>query len=164
MWVCCRQVAPRHKLHTAAEQEAHFALFAFCHDLPSRTAVNSHIVVAGPSDCGLSALETLVLHDRLNFTALTLLAPGGLSTGSPHAHYSPDLLVRLVSNFHHSEILFLVAMLCNFRPSSPNYGASTHAIAGRCRPEQAVASLDVSGFEPQVLTRVWHPILAVNTR
>ena len=84
----------------APEPTASFALFTFCHDLPGRTAVNLHIVVVGASDTGLSVLESLVLHERLNFTALTLLAPGGLSGVSPDAQYSADLLTRLVSASH----------------------------------------------------------------
>ena len=96
MW--CRQVAPRHQVvQTADSTEAGFALFAFCPDLPSRTAVNSHIVVAGASDCGLSVIETLLLHERLHFTAVTLLAPTGVVTPPPDAHYTAGLLKRLVS-------------------------------------------------------------------
>lgn len=96
--MCCRQVAPRHQVvQTADSTEAGFALFAFCPDLPSRTAVNSHIVVAGASDTGLSVIETLLLHERLHFTAATLLAPTGVVTPPPDAHYTAGLLQRLVS-------------------------------------------------------------------
>ena len=96
--MCCRQVAPRHTvLHTADSTEAGYAVFAFYHELLGRIAVNSHVVVAGASDCGLSAIETLVLHERLHFSALTLLAPRGLPRGASNAHYTADLLKRLVS-------------------------------------------------------------------
>lgn len=96
MW--CRQVAPRHQVVQIADStEAGFALFAFCPDLPSRTAVNSHIVVAGASDSGLSVIETLLLHERLHFTAVTLLAPTGVVTPPPDAHFTAGLLKRLVS-------------------------------------------------------------------
>ena len=102
----CSQVAPRHKLlHTADSTEAGFALFAFCPDLPGRKAVNSHIVVAGASDCGLSVIETLLLREMLQFNALTLLAPRNVEEGhlagavgaSSDAYYTAELLTRLVS-------------------------------------------------------------------
>lgn len=100
--VCCRQVAPRHTvLHTADNTEAGFALFVFYPELPGKTAVNSHVVVVGASDCGLSVIETLVLHERLQFSAVTLLAPRGLHAGASDAHYTAELLQRLVSTAYH---------------------------------------------------------------
>ncbi|KAL3144843.1 hypothetical protein ABBQ38_001949 [Trebouxia sp. C0009 RCD-2024] len=91
-----RQVAPRHTvLHTADNTEAGFALFVFYPELPGKTAVNSHVVVVGASDCGLSVIETLVLHERLQFSAVTLLAPRGLHAGASDAHYTAELLQRL---------------------------------------------------------------------
>ena len=96
--LCCRQVAPRHRLQVApASLQAEFALFAFWHEAPSRTPVNSHVVVAGASDCGLSVIESLLMHERLAFNALTLLAPGGLCNGQSAAMYKADLIARLVS-------------------------------------------------------------------
>lgn len=59
--------------------------------------MNSHIVVAGASDCGLSVIETLLLHERLHFSAITLLAPNGVATAAFDAHYTAELLTRLVS-------------------------------------------------------------------
>ena len=95
---CCRQVAPRHTLQAApATLQAEFALFAFWHEAPSRTSVNSHVVVAGASDCGLSVIESLLMHERLAFNALTLLAPGGLCSRQAAAMYKADLIARLVS-------------------------------------------------------------------
>lgn len=94
----CRQVPPRHQVPSTVESsEASFALYVFCPELPSRTAVNSHIVVAGASDCGLSVIETLLLHERLHFSAVTLLAPTGVATAASDAHYTAELLTRLVS-------------------------------------------------------------------
>jgi len=96
--LCCRQVAPRHRLQAApASLQAEFALFAFWHEAPNRTPVNSHVVVAGASDCGLSVIESLLMHERLAFNALTLLAPGGLCNGQSAAMYKADLIARLVS-------------------------------------------------------------------
>ncbi|KAL0048960.1 hypothetical protein WJX82_003336 [Trebouxia sp. C0006] len=91
-----RQVAPRHRLQAApASLQAEFALFAFWHEAPNRTPVNSHVVVAGASDCGLSVIESLLMHERLAFNALTLLAPGGLCNGQSAAMYKADLIARL---------------------------------------------------------------------
>ena len=98
--LCCRQIAPRHRLQAAPTTlQAEFALFAFWHEAPSRTPVNSHVVVAGASDCGLSVIESLLMHERLAFNALTLLAPGGLCSGQAAAMYKADLIARLVSCF-----------------------------------------------------------------
>ena len=95
---CCRQVAPRHTLQAApAALQAEFALFAFWHEAPIRMPVNSHAVVAGASDCGLSVIESLLMHERLAFNALTLLAPGGLCSRQAAAMYKADLIARLVS-------------------------------------------------------------------
>jgi len=77
--------------------QAEYALFAFWHEAPSRTPVNSHVVVAGASDCGLSVIESLLMHESLAFNAVTLLAPGGLGNGQSAATYKADLIARLVS-------------------------------------------------------------------
>ncbi|KAL0028967.1 hypothetical protein WJX77_008705 [Trebouxia sp. C0004] len=91
-----RQVAPRHRLQGApATLQPEFALFAFWHEASSRTPVNSHVVVAGASVCGLSVIESLLMHETLAFNALTLLAPGGHCSGQPAAMYKADLIVRL---------------------------------------------------------------------
>jgi hypothetical protein len=42
--------------------------------------VNNRIVVVGASDTGISLIESLISIKSLNFTNLTLLAPGGLIT------------------------------------------------------------------------------------
>ena len=67
--------------------------------------VNSHVVVAGASDCGLSVIESLLMHERLAFNALTLLAPGGLCSGQAAAVYKADLIARLVSWLYVSRLL-----------------------------------------------------------
>ena len=54
-------------------------------------------MVAGASDCGLSVIETLLLHERLHFKAVTLLAPTGVATAASDAHYTAGLVTRLVS-------------------------------------------------------------------
>lgn len=94
---CCRQVAPRHLLHHTSGSEAGFALFAFHHTTPSRLPINSHIVVAGASDCGLSIVESLLMHERLSFNAITMLAPGGSSKPGNNGLYNTQLIARLVS-------------------------------------------------------------------
>lgn len=42
--------------------------------------MNNRIVVVGASDTGISLIESLISIKTLNFTNLTLLAPGGLIT------------------------------------------------------------------------------------
>lgn len=109
--VCCRQVSPRHTVtHTADSTEAGFALFVFYPELPGKITVNSHVVIVGASDCGLSVIETLVLHERLQFSALTLLAPRGLHTGASNAHYTAELLQQLVSTAYHHHSYCQVAI------------------------------------------------------
>lgn len=76
-------------------KEAQHALFAFVAELPTRRSINTHIVIVGASECGLSVIEGLLFHPTLSFNAVTLLAPGGVSgTGA----YAAPLLTRLVSS------------------------------------------------------------------
>lgn len=53
------------------------------------------VVVVGASETGLSALQQLLLHPHLEFTRLTLVAPGGLSGPATAGSYSSSLLARL---------------------------------------------------------------------
>ena len=53
--------------------------------------------MAGASECGLAALERLVLHPQLCFNSLTLLAPGGIACGGVGSDLTPTMLARLVS-------------------------------------------------------------------
>lgn len=41
---------------------------------------NTRIIVVGASDTGISLIESLLTIKEINFTYLTLLAPGGLIT------------------------------------------------------------------------------------
>ncbi len=41
---------------------------------------NTRIVVVGASDTGISFIESLLILKEINFTHITLLAPGGLTT------------------------------------------------------------------------------------
>ena len=41
---------------------------------------NSRIIVVGASDTGISLIESLLTIKEINFTNITLLAPGGLIT------------------------------------------------------------------------------------
>jgi NADH dehydrogenase FAD-containing subunit len=53
---------------------------------------NSRVVVVGASDTGISFIEALLSIGYLNFTNITLIAPGGL----PH-HHIPDKKTNLKS-------------------------------------------------------------------
>jgi NADH dehydrogenase FAD-containing subunit len=53
------------------------------------------VVVLGASETGLAALEQLLLHPALEFTSLTLVAPGGLHGARSPGPYCPALLARL---------------------------------------------------------------------
>ena len=61
--------------------------------MPARRSINTHIVVVGGSECGLSVVESLLFSQSLGFTAITLLAPGGLPNDGV---YSRTVLTRLV--------------------------------------------------------------------
>ena len=147
MW--CRQVAPCHQVvQTADSTEAGFALFAFSPDLPSRTAVNSHIVVAGASDCGLSVVETLLLHERLHFTAVTLLAPTGVVAPPPDAHYTAGLLKRLVSLVIMMALPIPIKTISNMSMALVSRGFST-VCHDHC-PFTAHPLLKIDGLPPPI--------------
>jgi hypothetical protein len=56
--------------------------------------VNNRIVVVGASDTGISTIESLINIKNLNFTNLTLLAPGGLITMNTENQYDVPFLRR----------------------------------------------------------------------
>mmetsp|Transcript_108645 Transcript_108645/g.150250 ORF Transcript_108645/g.150250 Transcript_108645/m.150250 type:complete len:541 (+) Transcript_108645:469-2091(+) len=66
------------------EAESAFALCFSTKRLLSEPKIikNSRVVVVGPSDTGISFIEALLSISYLNFTNITLVAPGGL----PHHH------------------------------------------------------------------------------
>eukprot|EP00955_Chlamydomonas_euryale_P040553 351739-Chlamydomonas_euryale.AAC.1 len=53
------------------------------------------MLVVGASECGLAAVESLLLHPRLAFNNVTLLAPGGVAVGGPACEYTAGLVARL---------------------------------------------------------------------
>ena len=59
--------------------------------------MNTPLLVAGASECGLAALERLVLHPHLCFNSLTMLAPGGIACGGVGSDLTPTMLAQLVS-------------------------------------------------------------------
>lgn len=52
-----------------------------------KQSVNNRIIVVGASDTGISTIESLITIKNLNFTNLTLLAPGGLITMNADSQY-----------------------------------------------------------------------------
>lgn len=76
------------------EEEPPFALCFITKRLLSEPKIvkNSRIVVVGASDTGISFIEALLSIGYLNFTNITLVAPGGL----PH-HHIPDKKTNLKS-------------------------------------------------------------------
>ena len=99
--LCHRQVAPRHRVQNEPNPEAAFALFALWQEVPTRLPVNTHIVVVGASDCGLSTIESLLLHEKLSFNAVTLVTPGGFKSSHAGGFYSRKSLAHLVSFSDH---------------------------------------------------------------
>ena len=75
-----RKKGPHAEDVAEAKGEDSFALHFLTHKLLSEPKIVSHarIVVVGASDCGLSALESLVLMPYMQFTRLTLIAPTGI--------------------------------------------------------------------------------------
>ena len=74
------------------EEEPPFALCFLTKRLLSEPKIvkNSRIVVVGASDTGISFIEALLSIGYLNFTNITLVAPGGL----PH-HHIPEKKTNL---------------------------------------------------------------------
>ena len=63
---------------------------------------NSRIVVVGASDTGISFIESLLTIKDVNFTHITLLAPGGLTT--MHVRTPADLLKAMSTNYTLEEL------------------------------------------------------------
>ncbi|KAK9809259.1 hypothetical protein WJX72_012281 [[Myrmecia] bisecta] len=92
-----RQVPVRNLCQPQDANDTAFALFVFSHKWfhHRRPAVNSHIVVVGASECGLSAVEQLVTSQQLAFNAITLVAPGGILPGGVGSTVTESLLSKL---------------------------------------------------------------------
>jgi NADH dehydrogenase FAD-containing subunit len=63
---------------------------------------NSRIVVVGASDTGTSLIESLLTIKDINFTHITLLAPGGLTT--MHILKPEDHLKAMSTNYTLEEL------------------------------------------------------------
>lgn len=63
---------------------------------------NSRIVVVGASDTGISFIESLLTIKDVNFTHITLLAPGGLTT--MHMTSPKDQLKSMSTNYSLDEL------------------------------------------------------------
>lgn len=63
---------------------------------------NSRIVVVGASDTGISFIESLLMIKEINFTNITLLAPGGLTT--MHVKKQRELLKSMSTNYTLEEL------------------------------------------------------------
>jgi NADH dehydrogenase FAD-containing subunit len=64
--------------------------------------VNNRIVVVGASDTGISLIESLISIKSLNFTNLTLLAPGGLITMNSTSQF--DMIKPASTNYSMREL------------------------------------------------------------
>jgi len=64
------------------QEEAPFSLSMITKKMLSSVKIsnNTRIVVVGASDTGISFIESLLTLKEINFTHITLLAPGGLTT------------------------------------------------------------------------------------
>ena len=63
---------------------------------------NTRIVVVGASDTGISFIESLLTIKEINFTHITLLAPGGLLT--MHVIKPEDQLKAISTNYTIEEL------------------------------------------------------------
>lgn len=92
---CIPQVPGRHKADTGDSEG--FALYCFtrrlCH--ARREVINSQVVVVGASECGISAIEQLLCSTELEFTSITLVAPGGITVGGAGSSYSSQDVSRI---------------------------------------------------------------------
>jgi hypothetical protein len=88
---CCA-IALHHCTH-GEQSTTHLAWKHSTSRLPA--AFPLQVVVVGASETGLAALHQLLLHPHLEFTCLTLIAPGGLSGPATAGSYSYSLLARL---------------------------------------------------------------------
>lgn len=67
-----------------------------------KTENNTRIVVVGSSDTGISFIESLLMIRDVNFTNITLLAPGGLVT--MHVKSQKDYLRAASTNYSLEEL------------------------------------------------------------
>lgn len=81
------------------EEEAPFSLSMVTKKqlLATKAENNTRIVVVGASDTGLSFIESLLMIREVNFTNITLLAPGGLVT--MHVKSQKDYLRAASTNY-----------------------------------------------------------------
>lgn len=86
------------------QEESIFSLAMITKRMLSSTKIsnNARIVVVGPSDTGVSFLESLLSIKDVNFTHLTLLAPGGLVT--QHISAPEDQLKVMSTNYTIAEL------------------------------------------------------------
>lgn len=68
----------------------------------NKVSNNNRIVVVGASDTGISFIESLLMLREINFTNITLLAPGGLTT--MHVKTQKDLLKAMSTNYTLEEL------------------------------------------------------------
>lgn len=54
----------------------------------------TQVVIAGGSETALACLEALLLHPRLAFNSLALLAPGGVPVGGVACRFTPERIAR----------------------------------------------------------------------
>lgn len=98
-----RQLANRGAIDTDRdafdEEEAPFSLSMVTKKqlYAMKTENNTRIVVVGSSDTGLSFIESLLMIRDVNFTNITLLAPGGLVT--MHVKSQKDYLRAASTNY-----------------------------------------------------------------
>ena len=86
------------------QEQAPFSLSLITKKMLStnKTSNNSRIVVVGASDTGISFIESLLTIKDVNFTHITLLAPGGLTT--MHIQSPGDQLKAMSTNYTLEEL------------------------------------------------------------
>jgi hypothetical protein len=74
-----------------------FALYCFSRRISQtrRAIVNSQVVVVGASECGISAIEQLLCSSDVEFTSITLIAPGGITVGGAGSTYSSQDISKI---------------------------------------------------------------------
>lgn len=63
---------------------------------------NTRIVIVGPSDTGISFIESLLMLKEINFQNITVLSPGGILT--MHVKSQSDLLKAASTSYTLDEI------------------------------------------------------------
>ncbi|EAR95092.1 hypothetical protein TTHERM_00641200 (macronuclear) [Tetrahymena thermophila SB210] len=86
------------------QEQAPFSLSVITKKMMSSVKVNNNtrIVVVGASDTGISFIESLLSVKDINFTHITLLAPGGIMT--MHINLPGDQLKALSTNYTLEEL------------------------------------------------------------